>query len=660
MALLIDDLKSEDANARLKSIRSLDQIALALGPKRTRDEFVPFLCECVEDDDELLIEMAHKALTLVDPAGGPAHAHVLLPLLRQLACGDSKLVRDEAVASLLALSEGLGAEDFDAHFVPLVRGLLSGEWYNQNTSGLALVPALLRRTRNQTVRAAVLDRVDALSKTGLPMVRRAVAEMLGACADSCTAQELVNSVRALFATLSSDSQDAVKAVSISAVAHILSAVNRQMIGPHTGDVSSSSLGQVRDEVYKRFSALCTSEESWRLRYACADWFANAIETYLGHTKVYPRVTLKRDSAENRDCTEQVDPIRPIANAPGASSFSEGQAFPPFQEAEADADACLRIYRTAPEAPAGAQYDEATAARSFAKLLCDEEAEVRCIAGQRLVRVCSRLSQGAITSVILPQVADRIANDDALFVRAALARNVVGLGAILGKEDTLKHVKPLLQKQLEDADAEVRVTALLNLPFLAATTTLQPLTSCLYSAIVVLSEDANWRVRKQTIQAVTPLAPLLGQQFFDDKLGALCLNWLGDAVNYIRRTAVKNLVSIGKEFGDEWCSRVLVAKINSMKQNPNYLHRINTLYFIQELAAVVSPDIVAQQLLPVAVKLSTDAVPNVKFAAAEALGKMSKRVSQQYRDTQIKTCLLSLRGDPDPDVKAFAAEALKML
>jgi len=656
VALLIDDLKSEDANARLKSIRSLDQIALALGPKRTRDEFVPFLCECVDDDDELLIELAHKALTLIDPAGGPAHAHVLIPLLRQLCCGDSKLVRDEAVASLLALSASLSAEDFETYFVPLVMDLLKGEWYNQNTSGLALVPALLKRTRNLAVRASALAEVSRLSSGGLPMVRRGVAEMLGDCADACTAQELVDSVRPVFTALSSDCQDAVKAVSISAVAHILSAANRQLIGPQSGEVSASALGQLRDDVYKAFCALCSSEESWRLRYACADWFANVIETYLGHTKIYPRTTLRRDSAESRDCTEQVDLIRPVASAPG-SSLIDSQ---PFREDEADAETCLRIYRTAPEAPAGAQYDEAAAARSFAKLLADDEAEVRCIAAQRLVRVCSRLSQSAITSVILPQLADRISNDDALFVRSALARNVVGLAAILGKEDTLKYLKPLLQKQLEDSDPEVRVMALLNVPFIAPTTSLQPLVPSIYSAIILLSEDANWRIRKQAIQAVTTLAPILGQQFFDDKLGTICLNWLGDAVNYIRRSAVKNLVSIGKEFGDEWCSRVLIPRINSMKQNPNYLHRINALYFIQELSAVVSPEIVAQQLLPVAVRMSTDAVPNVRFSAAEALGRMAKRVPQQYRDTQIKTCLLSLRGDLDSDVKAFASEALKMV
>ena len=43
VAILIDELKNEDIQLRLNSIRRLSTIAHALGPQRTREELIPFL-----------------------------------------------------------------------------------------------------------------------------------------------------------------------------------------------------------------------------------------------------------------------------------------------------------------------------------------------------------------------------------------------------------------------------------------------------------------------------------------------------------------------------------------------------------------------------------------------------------------------------------------
>ena len=41
--ILIDELRNDDCQQRLKSIRLLSAIATALGPERTREELVPYL-----------------------------------------------------------------------------------------------------------------------------------------------------------------------------------------------------------------------------------------------------------------------------------------------------------------------------------------------------------------------------------------------------------------------------------------------------------------------------------------------------------------------------------------------------------------------------------------------------------------------------------------
>jgi len=47
-----DELKNEDIALRLNSVRRLSTIAVALGEERSREELVPFLSDCTDDDDE--------------------------------------------------------------------------------------------------------------------------------------------------------------------------------------------------------------------------------------------------------------------------------------------------------------------------------------------------------------------------------------------------------------------------------------------------------------------------------------------------------------------------------------------------------------------------------------------------------------------------------
>lgn len=46
-------------------MKSLNRIATMLGVKRTRDELLPFLCDCCDDDDEVLLAMIESLSNFV-------------------------------------------------------------------------------------------------------------------------------------------------------------------------------------------------------------------------------------------------------------------------------------------------------------------------------------------------------------------------------------------------------------------------------------------------------------------------------------------------------------------------------------------------------------------------------------------------------------------
>ncbi|TNJ29549.1 Ser/Thr phosphatase 2A regulatory subunit A [Giardia muris] len=644
IAVLIDDLKNEDANSRLNAVKRIDQIAIALGPKRTRDEFVPFLCECVDDDDEILIEMVQKLGKFVDLVGGPNYAPILLHPLRLLACADSKLVRDEAVASALRIGARLSDKEFAASFVPMVLLLIKGEWYNHRTSGVGMAHLVFRRCTIAAQRAELLEAIQHLVQDPLPMVRRTVADCLTRIVEELSGSEVVSLCKLVYTPLGEDSQDSVRAVTIISTPYILVAINKLIMNHNEADISMNALQALKDETYKRFINGIYADESWRVRHSCADVLVNVLEGYIGYTSVFERQLAKPVILGEQDCTESIDPL--IDGKPDQTEVLKEQA--------------QKIAQAKPAASAGSAYDELAVVKLFAKLLSDEEPEVRCIAVQRCVRVASRIDANNISQFMIPVLADRAVNDIVVFVRAALARNVVGLAQFLGKDDSINHLKPIVVKLLEDRDPEVRVTTLLNLPIIIEVTTVQPFSSHIMPAITLLADDNDWRIRKSVVQAMPGIARNLGTAFFDEHLSALCMNWLSDSVNYIRRAAVRNLVQLAGAFGQDWVVRVILPKINQLKTNPNYLHRINALFFIQELSGVCTPELICQHLLPIMVRMTNDAVPNVRFMAAETIGKCAGYVPAQYRDTQMKPCLLNLKSDSDIDVKNFAANALKLL
>lgn len=96
IAILMDELKSEDTQLRLNAIHRLSTIALALGPERAREDLLHFLQDNLDDEDEVLFALAEEmGKNFEHYIGGPDHSHLLLPLLETLAGTEETLVRDK-------------------------------------------------------------------------------------------------------------------------------------------------------------------------------------------------------------------------------------------------------------------------------------------------------------------------------------------------------------------------------------------------------------------------------------------------------------------------------------------------------------------------------------------------------------------------------------
>ncbi|XP_007648156.1 serine/threonine-protein phosphatase 2A 65 kDa regulatory subunit A alpha isoform isoform X1 [Cricetulus griseus] len=574
IAVLIDELRNEDVQLRLNSIKKLSTIALALGVERTRSELLPFLTDTIYDEDEVLLALAEQLGTFTTLVGGPEYVHCLLPPLESLATVEETVVRDKAVESLRAISHEHSPSDLEAHFVPLVKRLAGGDWFTSRTSACGLFSVCYPRV-SSAVKAELRQYFRNLCSDDTPMVRRAAASKLGEFAKVLELDNVKSEIIPMFSNLASDEQDSVRLLAVEACVNIAQLLPQE-------DLEALVMPTLRQ---------AAEDKSWRVRYMVADKFTE-LQKAVG-----PEIT-KTDLV------------------------------PAFQN-----------------------------------LMKDCEAEVRAAASHKVKEFCENLSADCRENVIMTQILPcikELVSDANQHVKSALASVIMGLSPILGKDNTIEHLLPLFLAQLKDECPEVRLNIISNLDCVNEVIGIRQLSQSLLPAIVELAEDAKWRGGLAISEYMPLLAGQLGVEFFDEKLNSLCMAWLVDHVSALREAATSNLKKLVEKFGKEWAHATIIPKVLAMSGDPNYLHRMTTLFCINVLSEVCGQDITTKHMLPTVLRMAGDPVANVRFNVAKSLQKIGPILDNSTLQSEVKPILEKLTQDQDVDVKYFAQEALTVL
>merc|ERR1712088_1218889 len=257
IAVLIDELRNEDVQLRLNSIKKLSTIALALGVERTRSELIPFLTDTIYDEDEVLLALAEQLGTFTPLVGGAEHVNCLLPPLESLATVEETIVRDKAVESLRKIAEEHSTGDLETHFVPLVKRLATGDWFTSRTSACGLFSVCYPRV-SASVKADLRSQFRNLCQDDTPMVRRAASSKLGEFAKVVEVEYLKSDLIPMFVNLAQDEQDSVRLLAVEACVFFSSLLQ-------TEDVEQLVMPTLRQ---------CAEDKSWRVRYMVADKFTD--------------------------------------------------------------------------------------------------------------------------------------------------------------------------------------------------------------------------------------------------------------------------------------------------------------------------------------------------------------------------------------------------
>ncbi|KPA75333.1 putative serine/threonine protein phosphatase 2A regulatory subunit [Leptomonas pyrrhocoris] len=261
---MIDNLRSEDPEARLNSMRGIHLIAATLGPERTRDELLLYLTDYLDDNDEVLRVFANALGTMLPEVGGMEYTSSLLAPLEILGSLDEVTVRDEAVASLQLIGEQIfkpssldgnkkksAVTKAQEDFIAMVRRL--GESMPQCRSTACALVSVVYPGADAPTKADLMKLFLKLCEDDEILVRRSACIAMGKYLAGVLGPKGCSELVPVLNAVSKDESDGVRLQAVTTSASLLQVL------PETQH--SAVLLAVRS---------LSSDSSWRVRYMTAD------------------------------------------------------------------------------------------------------------------------------------------------------------------------------------------------------------------------------------------------------------------------------------------------------------------------------------------------------------------------------------------------------
>jgi serine/threonine-protein phosphatase 2A regulatory subunit A len=536
IAVLIDELRNEDVQLRLTSIKKLSTISLALGVERTRTELIPFLTDTIYDEDEVLLALAEQLGCFTPLVGGPEFAYILLPPLESLATVEETVVRDKAVESLRNIAADHGPENMEKYFVPLVKRLTQGDWFTSRTSACGLYSVSYPHV-STPVKEELRNCFRTLCQDDTPMVRRAAAGKLGEFAKVVEAESLKNVIIPMFNTLASDEQDSVRLLAVEACVAIATLL------PKTEEKEQYVIPTLKN---------ACEDKSWRVRYMVADKFTE-LQKALG-----PDITknelvtvfqalLKDNEAEVRAMAAQkIKDFAELLPAGSRETVIMNNILPCVKDLVSDTNQHVKtalasvIMGLAPIVGKDTTIEHLLPL--FLAQLKDDCPEVRLNIISNLESVNKVIGIQQLSQSLLPAIVE-LAEDTKWRVRLAINEYMPLLAEQLGVTFFDERLNALCQAWLVDHVFAVREAATNNLKRLVAIFGSTWARASVVPKVLQMSHDQNYLHRMTCLFCINVLAEVCELQLIEEQMLPIVFQMANDPVANVRFNVCKSLTTI---------------------------------------------------------------------------------------------------------------------
>ncbi|CAL8108491.1 unnamed protein product [Calicophoron daubneyi] len=618
LAVLIEELRNEDVQLRLNSIRQLKTIALALGAEKTRSQLIPFLNETIYDEDEVLFALAEQFGSLVPYVGGAEYADSLLPPLESLASVEEVTVRDKAVESMRKLAPEFTQTAMEESFYPLVRRLATGDWFTGRTSACALVSVIYPRV-SKSKRSELLELLQKLAADETPMVRRAVAGRLGELALAMsggpraeTSVEGTSNPKIQIQHSSGDSTPPGSTDKVSEAVHNIPPPTSQTTESEgKAGTHGTELRQTGDNIIPSASGTTRS------------------------SNIHGNVDGAADNA--------LDPALEVNNILAV-------ILPMFSRLVVDEQESVRLM--AVESIVGLIHAigpaeaETHLVEQIQNMLIDKAWRVRCMVAEKFIDIFMAIRPNAARSRLVPVFIDLL-HDDEAEVRAVAAGKVKAFArCLLGLPPTDPNAPPpppidessSLSPEASDEDLKMPEVQLpkphidtdVNMEEVWATAASdEAIVSSLLPAIKTLTTDSNTHVRSALASAILGLAPLIGNTLTVEHLLPVLLAYLKDDSPEVRFNLISNLEHVNCVIGLDHLSGTLLPAVIQLAEDPKWRVRLVIIEYMPMLADQLGIDVFNSKLTKLCLDWLVDEVYAVREAAVENLVRLGTKFGNEW-------------------------------
>ncbi|CEL92259.1 unnamed protein product [Vitrella brassicaformis CCMP3155] len=569
VSILIQELRHEDLQARLHSVRSLSTICVALGPDRTRNELIPFIQgEMLDDDDEVLIALSEQLGKAIDAVGGPEHACCIIPIVEDFACLEETAVRDKAVESLRKIIGAIPLETQASHITKLLDRLQNAEWFTAKMSACALLPAVWQKLGDElAMEANLVETLETLSNDSAPM---SFLEVLPK--DQVATQSVVE----VFRKLSVDDHDSVRLF-----------VMRNCIS------MTRKLPEEFDTLVRPVVEAATMDKAWRVRYMAADNFKELADA------------VAEGSADG------IDQVREFV-IPKYITLLEDQE----HEVRTVATAKLvDIFRRFPEWKGWPTFRSTI--ETLNKLVTDQTSLVRGALATTVLELAPIFEQDLTLEHLMPIII-ALLRDQVPEVRLRVLASVDKIANVVGVENFHEALLPAVVELAGDKQWRVRQAVLDHIPILAQHLGVDIFEKEMGEVYRKALQDPVFSIRDAASQRLKKLTEVLGQSWAESHVLPDLLKQK-DSPNYLHRMTVlfcvKTLCEIfPRELIEEHLLPLAVSAAHDRVPNVRY----NACKTLGKMRAALKPEPVNAAVQETLQRLAEDEDPDVRYLAADTL------------------------------------------
>eukprot|EP01127_Copromyxa_protea_P021515 TRINITY_DN7410_c0_g1_i1.p1 TRINITY_DN7410_c0_g1~~TRINITY_DN7410_c0_g1_i1.p1 ORF type:complete len:579 (-),score=83.02 TRINITY_DN7410_c0_g1_i1:34-1770(-) len=568
VALLMDELKNDDIQLRLNSIRNLPRIASGMGEERTQQELLPFIQDSLQDEDEVLFALAEELGKFTDFVGGPSFVHLLFPALEVLAGVEESFVRDKAIQSLTSLSAHFTDKVLD-EFLKMWKRLATSEWFQPRTSACCLFHIAYNQAP-LNAKPELLSVYKALAADTVPMVKRsAFADFKLFVGTLMKDTPPITEVLAILQTLSKDDLDTVR---------LLAVENAVALGTLMGTEFSN---QHLKPLLLGFSA----DKSWRVRYMFGSKIGEII-SILGKNQV------------------------------------QAEALSQFLRLLKDPEAEVRVASTSAISALGPTLNldagiAKTIISAIRSITGDESYHVREALAPSVFGLASFLGKEGTTEHILP-ILSTLLKDEEQEVRHSVVSHLGKVVSILGVEELSQHLLPIIISLAEDRQWRVRISATLYIPLLAQQLGVEFFNKQLLGLSHQLLTDCVATIRAALGKSLAEITGFFGAEWAQQVLIPKIMD-LSHHNNYLYRiTLLQTLALLVPSLEPDFIENSLISPIFSMSKDPVANVRINVCKVVAAFSKKLSNRSYASLYQPLLSELQRDSDHDVQYFATQAL------------------------------------------